>query len=279
MFTKVTIGIIIGLSSVLYATPFKLNSNGISHIYFPINDNKSKWYIASGSPVHKGSDTYADDWNLKNGYTAGIELSSSCDRDRGAEIISSFTGKIILADKYNNIGAYGKEVIIQSTEDSSFAIRYAHLDNVYVTDGIVKVGDVIGTVGDSGTDCAHLHLVLYKNLDTTALNRLKKGNSPKSLTGSADKYAAKFYSDATSGGNTNSDISNDNSDKPIITGVGSIINPEINSSIEYRYGSDRDEAIMQDHQNRNIGMVLIEMKQLCKTIKIVLQQLFFNGDI
>ena len=39
-----------------FATTFQLKSDGVSHIYFPINDDKSKWYIAGGSPWHKGSD-------------------------------------------------------------------------------------------------------------------------------------------------------------------------------------------------------------------------------
>lgn len=189
--------VVIGAS----ATSFELNSNGISHVYFPINDSRSNWYVATGSSWHKGSDTYADDWNLKYGLTAGIESSTSCDRDRGAEVISSFSGKVILADTSGNIGAYGKEVIVQSSQNNGFAMRYSHLDSVYVSnEEEVSVGTLLGTVGDSGTDCAHLHLVLYQNLNTTALNRLKIGNSPKSLSGAADTFAAKFYTDATTGG-------------------------------------------------------------------------------
>jgi len=194
----------------LFGTPFELNSNGISHVYFPIHDSKSRWHIVGGSPWHKGSDTYADDWNLNAGLTAGIESPSSCDRDRGAEIVSSFSGTVLLADVDGDIGAYGKEVIIQSDENSAFAMRYAHLDSVYVTNGeSVEVGTPLGTLGDSGlpdlprqtnNNCAHLHLVLYKNLNATALDRLKHGNSAKSLRGSADIFAAKFHSDATTGG-------------------------------------------------------------------------------
>ena len=235
---------IIALLSIVtissFATTFQLKSNGLSHIYFPIDDDKSKWYIASGSPWHKGSDTYADDWNLKSGYSAGIESSSSCDRDRGAGVISSFTGTVILADKNNNVGDYGKEVIVQSSENSGFAIRYAHLDSVNVSNGdTVKVGTPLGTVGDSGTDCAHLHLVLYQNLNTTALNRLKSGHSPKSLSGSADIFAAKFISDATTGNNGTTQSSEV---AGIFDGAGSIINPKGRG-----YGQNYDIAKMYPH--------------------------------
>ena len=222
-----------------FATTFQLKSDGVSHIYFPINDDKSKWYIAGGSPWHKGSDAYADDWNLKAGYSAGIESSGSCDRDRGAGVVSSFAGTVILADKSNNIGEYGKEVIVQSSENNGFAIRYAHLDSVNVNNGdIVNVGTALGTVGDSGTDCAHLHLVLYQNLNATALSRLKNGHSPKSLSGSADTFAAKFASDATtSGGTTQS-----SKVAGIFDGAGSIINPKGEG-----YGNNYDIAKMYPH--------------------------------
>lgn len=105
------------ISSNIYAVAFELNPNGLSHVYFPINDDRSKWHIVTGSSWHKGSDTYADDWNLKPGYTAGIEPSTVCDRDRGAEIKSSLSGTIFLADTQGNIGAYGKEVIVRSSSN------------------------------------------------------------------------------------------------------------------------------------------------------------------
>jgi len=234
---------IIALLSIVtisgFATSFELNSNGVSHIYFPIDDDISKWHIVAGSPWHKGSDTYADDWNLKAGYSAGIEPSTSCDRDRGAGVISSFVGTVILADKNDNIGEYGKEVIVQSSENSDFAIRYAHLDTVAVSNGdTVNIGTPLGTVGDSGTDCAHLHLVLYQNLNTTALNRIKNGHSPKSLSGSADTFAAKFASDATTGGGTTST----SKVTGIFDGAGSLINPKGNG-----YGNNYDIAKMYPH--------------------------------
>ncbi|MEA1954640.1 MAG: GH25 family lysozyme [Campylobacterota bacterium] len=225
----------------LFATNFSLNLDGVSHIYWPINDDKSNWYNATGSDWHKGSDTYADDWNLNYGLSAGYEPSTSCDRDRGAEIISSFSGTVLLADVNGNIGAYGKEVIIQSSIDNSFALRYAHMDTVFVTNNqVVSVGTPLGTVGDSGlpdlpiqTDenCVHLHLVLYENLNTTAIDRLKLGNSPKSLSGGADEYAAMFYTDATSPPPTISNTSI--SDTTLSAGESATIS--WNSTNQYQY--------------------------------------------
>lgn len=225
------------LSPSVSAASFQLNKNGVSHVYFPINDDASKWNIVNGSPWHRGSDTYADDWNLRPGYSSGIEPSSGCNRDRGAEVKSAFSGTVFLADIQGNIGAYGKEVIVRSSDNPSFAMRYAHLDTVYVSNGdVVNTGSPLGTVGNSGTDCAHLHLVLYKNLDSGALTRLKKGNSPKSLYGGADIYAAKFYSDAVTGENVSS------TNAGIFDGAGSLVNPS-----QECYGCDRDIAVMHPH--------------------------------
>jgi len=227
------------LSFNILASPFELNPNGMSHVYFPIDDDKSKWQVVNGSPYHKGSDAYADDWNLKSGYTVGGQVDN-CDRDKGAKVISSFAGKVIHADIQGNIGAYGKEVIIRSSSNPSFAMRYSHLDNVYVSeDDDVNLGASLGTVGDTGlgsAGCAHLHLVLYKNLNNTALSRLKKGYSPKSLSGGADVFAAKFYSDATSGSSPNI------SSAGIFDGAGSLIN-----SPQDCYGCNKDIAVMHPH--------------------------------
>lgn len=189
------------VSSNLLAQPFILNKGGTSHLPFPIKDSKSNWYIFAGSPYHYGSDKYADDWNLKAGLSAGSISSTSCNRDKGAEVIASLRGTVLHADIDDSVGLYGKEVIIQSADDPSFAMRYSHLDTVDVReDEFVEFGDGLGTVGNTGlggNGCAHLHLVLYKNLNSTALHNLKKGKPPKSTSGAADNFAAKFSSDAT----------------------------------------------------------------------------------
>jgi hypothetical protein len=203
---------IILLSSLTaYSQTLKLEVNGLSHVYFPIKDSKNKWYVYESYPSskrsesHYGSDTYADDWNLLVGYTSGIITdTSNCNRDKGAEVIASFAGEVIHADINNSIGVYGKEVIIQSSQNDSFAMRYSHLDTVTVNEGdIVNVGEKLGSVGNTGAKCAHLHHVLYKELNPEAIKRLKEGRSPNKLTGSADIFAANFVSDATDGENVN----------------------------------------------------------------------------
>lgn len=174
--------------------PFSLSNSQTtySHLFWPIQDDKSKWYIASGSPYHKGDDIFADDWNLKTGG----------DSDLGKVLVAAANGTVILADFAGNRGAYGKGVVIQ-LENNNFAIRYAHMDTVSVQEGqVVKVGDVLGTIGKTGgVTYAHLHFVLYRDINTSsALSRLKNDNSPSGLTGGASKHATYFKVDATVAG-------------------------------------------------------------------------------
>jgi hypothetical protein len=80
------------------------------------------------------------------------------------------------------------------------------------------------------------------------------------------------------------EIDYDTSDnKPIITGVGSIINPETTVAEKYRFGSDRDEAIMQDHEN-SPSAVLFQWNyrknvESCQYLNIVARNYDYNGKL
>lgn len=84
----------------------------------------------------------------------------------GTEILAGFGGIITFAGAS---GGYGNVVIIQA--DSTNAIikgveaKYAHMQNINVSNGqTVKMGDVIGTVGNTGYSTgAHLHLEILRN--------------------------------------------------------------------------------------------------------------------
>jgi len=139
-----------------------------------------------GGP-YLGDDYYAQNWN----YGSGRD-------DFGKKVKSGSAGTVTYARDTGK--GYGKQVIIQARENDNFAIRYTHLDEIHVATGNpVKVGTVIGTVGDSGLPpnrcnaaggwiCPLLHVVVYKNIkempryNRTALSWLKKGRSPLELS-------------------------------------------------------------------------------------------------
>ncbi|MGQ9706048.1 MAG: murein hydrolase activator EnvC family protein [bacterium] len=73
----------------------------------------------------------------------GIDISA----ERGAQIKALMGGKVIFSDWFRG---YGKLIIIDN--GSGYASLYAHCDEIYVkVDDMVKSGDVIGTVGSTGT--------------------------------------------------------------------------------------------------------------------------------
>jgi murein DD-endopeptidase MepM/ murein hydrolase activator NlpD len=172
--------------------------------------DKDKWNLSSGYGVgqgdHHGDDYYADDWNLNSGG----------DTDLGKNLYSATAGKVIFAGVSEGISDtseyYGKQVIVQSNND--FAIRYTHLNSISVNVGDnVYAGTFIGTIGKTGLPpnqckapnyyCAHLHLVVYKNINQispkkglgqTGLYWLKKGNilSVVDYTSGPTIFAARF---------------------------------------------------------------------------------------
>ena len=162
--------------------PFSLNASK-SHIDWLFN--RTGWWVAYGSASHAGDDCYAYDWNL-----------GSYGADKGHIVLSAFPGFVIYAG--NNGGGYGNQVIVQSFDDPTFAIRYAHLHTIAQNMGdLVYFGSEIGTVGKSGGNYSpHLHAVLYKNIDQPALDRLHLGATPSGvLSGGPTKYAASFEND------------------------------------------------------------------------------------
>jgi len=189
---------------------FSLNSNGDSHIYWPFwnsryvnsEEGTDGWELSCGTDCgwHHKSDYYADDW--KNG---------GC----GTYFKAPFSGKVIFAGEVT--WGYGKQIIIQSTQNGNFAFRIAHLQGIYVWNGqYVKAGQIIGTVGTTGnsTGC-HGHCVLYKNIyktddrypSQTGLWRLQRGYGLDSGTsGGPNKFAAQYYFDA---GNKSANFSTD----------------------------------------------------------------------
>jgi len=90
--------------------------------------------------------------NTSYGKTPAIDLAAKCD----APLTAVADGKVVNAISYG-CNTYGRLVDIEysaykNNKLEKFRIRYQHLNQVNVTVGQnVKAGQVIGTVGDSGT--------------------------------------------------------------------------------------------------------------------------------
>jgi len=139
-------------------------NDGVSQIEFTSEDGLSNWEQRA-SIAHTCMDNFSQDWYHKK------SPMSSC----GREIHSPIDG-IIMAIKpnyiSNNCGSnydanYGKQIVIQSIDDKTMALRFAHLKEI---DDTLELGDTInkyqriGQVGGSGTQYPHLHTSLYKNI-------------------------------------------------------------------------------------------------------------------
>jgi len=83
---------------------------------------------------------------------------------KGTEITASFSGRVLIANTTSLHKNYGKVILIRNS-DNDMQSLYAHLDSFNVVAGQrVKVGDVIGTVGNTGRVTGpHLHFELIKH--------------------------------------------------------------------------------------------------------------------
>ncbi|MFB6286349.1 MAG: M23 family metallopeptidase [Candidatus Bipolaricaulia bacterium] len=160
---------------------------------------------------HDGDDAHAIDWNhgQRNDDVGETVLSVASGRVIYAR---SGRGRVANPDSFN----YGNTVVVQLSADPSFAVRYAHLRRVHVTEGdTVLLGEPIGTVGATGLSgrlpyTAHLHLVLYQRLDERpdpsdgcysgktakrGIDWLRSGQTPCQLNQGETKFAARFRLD------------------------------------------------------------------------------------
>lgn len=141
-------------------------NEGVSEIDFPLQGfiEPNQWSENFTSTAHNCLNGNARDYVY-------LPISDSCQKDLRA----SFSGVVIniKSDYENSLCGpntdmkYGKNIVIQSLEDRTFAIRYAHLYSIRPD---IQVGDVIsknqllGKVGGTGTLIPHLHTSLYKNI-------------------------------------------------------------------------------------------------------------------
>jgi murein DD-endopeptidase MepM/ murein hydrolase activator NlpD len=172
---------------------------GTGRIGWPFSghkDNRGPWVQSTGSSLHTGDDLYAEDW---------VGGASTC----GAPFYAPIAGKVIYAG-YTGAGtgfaSYGYQVVIRSTLNRFYAFRVAHLQAGSITKAVgdyVRVGEMIGRVGNTPNWSCHAHLVVYKNINTVnpngikGVDYLKAGASPSgAITQNASPFASEFNPNA-----------------------------------------------------------------------------------
>ena len=141
----------------------ELTPNGESKILWVFDTPQDEWYLLGGpgsfvegfSWGHCGDDYYANDWVRNDG------------NQEGQQVYAGISGMVYTREFPNT---WGKEVIIYNS-DYKFALRYAHLSSYDESINGKWVSATsntpIGKVGSSGLGTGpHLHLVLYKNVDS-----------------------------------------------------------------------------------------------------------------
>lgn len=172
-----------GLVNAQAAQPngIELNNSGISYVYPPFCSESWSLTRWSGIGAHNGDDYFAQDW------------ARGCGQTRGQVVYASISGDVAIAGWQNG---YGNTVVIFDSE-SRFALRYAHLDSIAVSQGqaVVAGETIIGKVGNTGNTASsscqidpgsHLHLVLYKNVTDSSSRPITSVRA----RGQATAYAA-----------------------------------------------------------------------------------------
>lgn len=122
---------------------------------YPVQ-NFNKWYDAQSY----GTKT-------SYGYHEGcdLNLSTGGDSDLGQALIAVADG--IISSVHSHATNFGNHIHLEfKINDKTYYAHYAHCQDVYVSQGqTVKQGDIIATVGKSGTKYAHLHFAI-KNQPT-----------------------------------------------------------------------------------------------------------------
>lgn len=203
LFMMLLIWIVFTTKFLFSQNVFSLNPNGISQLYWPFPNSQYQnpttgtngWYVTCSAGCvapgntdgHLGGDYYADDWNLSGTLDCGVSF------------LSPLTGTVIFVGG-DPISGYGYNIVVQSSNDSNFAFRIAHLNSISVSNGQnVSAGQKLGEIGNTGlSQGCHAHCVLYKNITNiysgsqTALQRLQQGLT-LGVSGNANQFAAMYY--------------------------------------------------------------------------------------
>lgn len=138
-------------------------------------DFDKNWYIASKFGEYRTTYYHSgDDYNLKTGG----------DSDLGQPLHAIMDGEIVSTDTTSNTG-FGKQIYLKFIIDGkTYYAGYNHCDSIGVKSGDkVKEGQVIGTLGKSGTTSAHLHFSIKNTANgmdnvPNSLEELKQWENP-----------------------------------------------------------------------------------------------------
>lgn len=157
-----------------FADSYPINYTTGSHGWSMVN--------GAGGGLHKNSDYFALDWLRPNAPTCGIDF------------YAPLSGTVIWTEG-NNPQGYGKQVIIQSDQDTNYAFRIAHLESYSVARGQkVKAGDLIAKIGDTGNGPCHGHLALYRNIyDRVDLPKTKADSAAQTALRAIDQLQKGWF--------------------------------------------------------------------------------------
>jgi hypothetical protein len=130
----------------------------ISRLGSPV-DILSSWnYIEGINGEDIEGDIYSQFWTCEN-------------KNKTSEpLLATFSGEVIYVDTNNKDNNYGNQIIIQSSCNSEFAIRYANLDEIFVNKGDeIKIGHKLGLCGFNKSEfkkgTPHFYIALYKEIN------------------------------------------------------------------------------------------------------------------
>ena len=105
----------------------------------------------------------------QNVFHPGVDYNYGVgDQDKGQEVLSPTWGVVEYVSERGTNGGLGNYIVIRHPHNGPAWTRYLHLDSTEVLQGqTVAPGQLIGRLGDSGTDNAHLHfeVLTQKGID------------------------------------------------------------------------------------------------------------------
>jgi len=146
--------------------------------------------------VLKGADSqaglaYLEYYDKHNVYHTGIDLNRGYgNQDLGQPLTSPAKGKVVFVSRRARNGGWGLHLVIRHEELGVYS-HWAHLDKAHVKVGdTVNFGSLVASLGNTGTQWAHLHLEVFKNEHHV---KMKKSGYKFYPSGYKKSYVSKHY--------------------------------------------------------------------------------------
>jgi murein DD-endopeptidase MepM/ murein hydrolase activator NlpD len=143
--------------------------------------------------------TPANPYRKGYGYHTGLDyIGRDAGRGLGSSVLAIADGVVVDSSPTVSLFGYGNLVMIEHPQFGGLASRYAHLASRTVKKGdTVKAGQVVGTMGKSGTDNVHLHFDLsYKGKLATPRQFPRPGGWSKVAAQAAFRDPVEFFRSA-----------------------------------------------------------------------------------